>query len=81
MLQLTKGYARRLCDTDKRLAEGDALCQRNRSGVKFCAMVKAMRADRGTERYGLQDGEYETLEASLSALLQTMEEEEKKVGE
>lgn len=81
MSQWTKGSARRLYDADKRLAEGDALCQLSRSGVKLCAMVKTVRADRGTERYGLQDAEYETLEASLSALLQTMEEEEKKVGE
>lgn len=35
----------------------------------------------GKERYGLQEAEYETLEASLSALLQTVEEKGKMVGE
>ena len=80
MSQWTKGSARQLYDADKRLAEGDALCQLSRSGVKLCAMVKPVRGQ-GKERCGLQEAEYETLEASLSALLQTVEEKGKRVGE
>lgn len=80
MSQWTKGYAKRLYGADERRAEGDALCQPSRSGLKLCAMVKTVRGQ-GTERYGLHDAEYETLEASLSALLQTVEEKGKRVGE
>ena len=58
-------------NAEEHLVEVDTLCQPSPAGVKFRAMVKITRGLE-TERHELQNERYETLEASLAALLQTM---------
>ncbi|KAF6235722.1 hypothetical protein HO173_005917 [Letharia columbiana] len=70
MTRQISGYAKHLYNAGEHLIEVDALCQPSPAGVKFRAMVKITRG-KEVERHDLQNEAYGTLEASLSALLQT----------
>ena len=61
-------YAKQLLNADGDLAEVDTRYQASPAQLKFCAMVKTTRG-RNMEWHHWQSERYETLEASLSALL------------